>query len=68
MINNRNLFSYIFLNLDLKQELKVKERVPVPKKEDSNENISVNGHIINSTCSQVETETQTLPVTPQKSE
>ncbi|KAG6447141.1 hypothetical protein O3G_MSEX004783 [Manduca sexta] len=54
---------------DLKQELKVMEKVPVHKKEDdsTNEN-QINGHISNSTRTQVEIETQTSLMSPQKRE
>ncbi|XP_026750859.1 nuclear distribution protein nudE-like 1-A isoform X2 [Galleria mellonella] len=54
---------------DLKQELKVVERIPTHKKEDGspNENKVVNGHISNSNRSQVEIDTQILS-SPQKRE
>lgn len=55
---------------DLKQELKVMEKVPVHKKEDdsTNENQLTNGHISNTTRTQVEIETQTSLMSPQKRE
>ncbi|KAM3964494.1 nuclear distribution protein nudE isoform 2-T2 [Aphomia sociella] len=54
---------------DLKQELKVVERIPTHKKEDGspNENAVVNGHISNSTRTHVEIEPQNLS-SPQKRE
>ncbi|XP_059047021.1 nuclear distribution protein nudE homolog 1 isoform X2 [Achroia grisella] len=54
---------------DLKQELKVVERIPPHKKEDGipNENTVVNGHITNSNRTQVEIEPQSLS-SPQKRE
>lgn len=54
----------IILFPDLKQELKVIEKIPILKKEDSstNENIC-NGH---STRSQVEIETQTSITSPRR--
>lgn len=51
--------------LDLKQELKVIEKIPVPKKEDGPPEVC-NGHTTART--QVEIETQTSILTPQKSE
>ncbi|XP_072931979.1 nuclear distribution protein nudE-like 1 isoform X1 [Epargyreus clarus] len=55
---------------DLKQELKVVERIPTSKKEDvsPSESPQCNGHITNSTRTQVEIETQTSLTTPQKRE
>lgn len=57
---------YLSCFIDLKQELKVVERQPLSKKEDGseNDNTLINGHV--STRTQVEIETQTLVVTPQK--
>ncbi|KAJ2946056.1 hypothetical protein O0L34_g4975 [Tuta absoluta] len=54
---------------DLKQELKVIEKVPHKEKEDSsdNDNILVNGHVSNART-QVEIETQTSISSPQKRE
>ncbi|XP_063533915.1 nuclear distribution protein nudE-like 1 isoform X1 [Cydia strobilella] len=53
---------------DLKQELKVVEKIPVHRKEDdsTNENAMVNGH--NTSSRAVETETQTVLPSPQKRE
>ncbi|XP_026725003.1 nuclear distribution protein nudE homolog 1-like isoform X1 [Trichoplusia ni] len=54
---------------DLKQELKVMEKVPKPKKGDeSTESSLVNGHISNPSRTQVEIETQTSLMSPQKRE
>ncbi|XP_073945347.1 nuclear distribution protein nudE-like 1 isoform X2 [Choristoneura fumiferana] len=55
---------------DLKQELKVVEKIPVHRKEDEStiENPMVNGHVTNSTKGQVETETQTVLSSPLKRE
>ncbi|XP_012546560.2 nuclear distribution protein nudE-like 1 isoform X1 [Bombyx mori] len=54
---------------DLKQELKVVERIPSSKKEeDENETTLTNGHLSNSTRNQVEIETQTSIMSPQKRE
>ncbi|XP_075973535.1 nuclear distribution protein nudE-like 1 [Anticarsia gemmatalis] len=55
---------------DLKQELKVMERVPKEKKPDdsTNENSLVNGHSPNPSRTQVEIETQTSLMSPQKRE
>ncbi|CAB3230048.1 unnamed protein product [Arctia plantaginis] len=55
---------------DLKQELKVMERVPKEKKLDdsTNENSLFNGHSPNPSRTQVEIETQTSLMSPQKRE
>ncbi|XP_050561062.1 nuclear distribution protein nudE-like 1 isoform X1 [Spodoptera frugiperda] len=55
---------------DLKQELKVMEKVPKPKKGDDStlDSSLVNGHISNPTRTQVEIETQTSLMSPQKRE
>lgn len=55
---------------DLKQELRVVDRVPCKEKDDSSSEIPApvtNGHIIHPR-GQVETETQTILSTPQKRE
>lgn len=57
----------LILISDLKQELKVMEKVPKPKKGDeSTESSLVNGHISNPSRTQVEIETQTSLMSPQK--
>lgn len=55
---------------DLRQELKVMERIPIYKKEGdtANENLVINGHISNSARTQIEIETQTSLNSPQKRE
>ncbi|XP_047023877.1 nuclear distribution protein nudE-like 1 isoform X2 [Helicoverpa zea] len=55
---------------DLKHELKVMEKVPKPKKGDEStiEGSLVNGHISNPSRTQVEIETQTSLMSPQKRE
>ncbi|XP_013143730.1 PREDICTED: nuclear distribution protein nudE-like 1 [Papilio polytes] len=53
---------------DLKQELKVIEKVPEYKKEDGSIENVCNGHISNTSRTQVEIETQTSLTTPQKRE
>lgn len=50
------------MHADLKQELKVIEKIPLPKKEDSTNETVCNGH----SPSHVEIETQTSLASPQK--